>query len=153
MFVTKKTFAFRCFVVSVLNRPASSLIISNRIEHATRSPADFSANMVKGIPTRLTIIVTPCPSWVLGVIFPYPKKEEVTVIACFSHVLLIKRIQIKKLINEQNQKQNKTRARAYSSLATYSQASALDCEKKKKNKKPKKPKTEGTVKQASSLII
>ena len=70
----KETFSFSLYGGSLLNRQASVLVTIKRMPHPISSPADFSANMVKGIPIRQNMIVMPCPRRVFGVRFPNPEK-------------------------------------------------------------------------------
>ena len=72
----KETLPFSFFGGSFLNRQASVLVTIKRMPNPISSPADFSANMVKGIPIRQNMIVMPCPSRVFGVRFPNPEKKS-----------------------------------------------------------------------------
>ena len=69
-----ETLPFSFFGGSFFNKQASVLLTTKRMPHPISSLADFSANMVKGIPIRQNMIVMPCPSRVFGVRFLNPEK-------------------------------------------------------------------------------
>jgi len=73
---TMNIFFLRCLGSAFLKIRASVLTTANLIQQAKTSPVVFKASMVIGMPIMQTMMVRPCPSRVLGVIFPNPNKRK-----------------------------------------------------------------------------
>ena len=76
----KIVFFLICFGSALLSRTVSVLTTRYLMKLAKSSPAVLKANMVMGIPMIQTMMVIPLPSCVLGVIFPYPERNNRTIL-------------------------------------------------------------------------